>query len=650
MTASMTSQSAFEKRAPQRESGGFPPPPTPVGKRLIVVLGMHRSGTSATTRALKVFGVHLGDELIPAIAGNNDKGFYEDIDLNALDMRMLDAIGSDWHNLTPIGSEDVQNLRNLGFFLEAVDLLRRKTAHHRVFGFKDPRVAKLLPFWTQVFSHCQYDVSYLLVLRNPLAVAKSLERREGFNHEKSYLLWLGHVITSLLLTKDQRRVLVDFDLLFKAPAETLTTIGEGLSLDIDSQAQKEYLSEFLDHELRHNIFSVDDLTVDKACPPLVRDVYTTLLKYASEASQIDAPALHEITSRWAEEFDREKPHLQWIDRLLQQIAALQRSTDAQNAEKINLINIANEQLASARAELSAATLDFEARQRQAERDFFAQSTALKDELIRAARASEMREREFGSQLMEITLRAAQVTRDLADRDAQLMQVDRDLAARNLHVAKLAGQLGAISRTVSWRMTWPMRKLAEWFGSKPVRAEIESSGWQALGELPPRIGHAESEEPDGKRVTDKIQITQTDVMFQSEIPVSAANSLAELLQYQAIEFVICAYRTLLRRDPDAQGRQYYLARMLEGSPKIQILDELSKSEEARNAGAHLPGLARSVRWYRLAQIPVLRILFGLFVDVEVNSVSQSRLRAIEQRLYMDSRILRGHFFGAVPELK
>jgi O-antigen biosynthesis protein len=701
---------------------------TPERKRLIVVLGMHRSGTSATTRALEVFGVHLGDRLIPARAGDNDKGFYEDIDICDLNIRMLKAIGDDWHSLAPIASEDIQNLRNLGFFLSAVDLLRRKTAHHRIFGFKDPRVARLLPFWTQVFLHCQFDVSYLLVLRNPLAVAQSLERRDGFSHEKSYLLWLGHVITSLLLTKDQRRVLVDFDLLLKAPGETLVTIGEGLSLGIDARAQKEFLSGFLDDELQHNIFSVDDFTADQACPPLVRDIYTTLYKYASEALQIDAPSLHQLTSRWAEEFDREKPSLRWIDHLLQKIAILEQSADAQNKETINLIKAAiernqnifintfdadwylksnpdvaaagidpyyhfvtagmaegrlpasspsnlirstflacseelinqaeaREQLASARAELSAATLDFVARQRQTERDFFAQLAttergffaqlaALKDDLIAAARAAEIRERDFA----EAKLHAAQVSRDLADRDTQLMQLDRNLAAQNLRVAELAERLGTISRTASWRITLPIRQLAVWFGSRPISTEIESSGWRAPGESSPRIGHTESGELDGKQVTDQIQIARTYAMLQSETPVSAANSLTELLQYQAIDFVECVYRTLLKRDPDTEGLQYYLARMLDGTAKIQVLKEISESEEARRIGANLPGLAGSIRRYRLAQKPFFRVLFELFANVETNSVRQSRLRAIEQRQYVDGRILRARFLGTASDLK
>ena len=87
--------------------------------RLIVVLGMHRSGTSAVTRGLKVLGVSLGETLYGAMAGVNEKGFWEDIHLNALNVEMLDAIESDWSHVGAIDSSDVEILHKQGYFLRA---------------------------------------------------------------------------------------------------------------------------------------------------------------------------------------------------------------------------------------------------------------------------------------------------------------------------------------------------------------------------------------------------------------------------------------------------------------------------------------------------------------------------------------------------
>src|SRR5580700_153075 len=113
--------------------------------RLIVVLGMHRSGTSVITRGLKVMGVAVVDRLMPPVEGINAKGFWEDIDLCELNNEVLSAPGSDWNDLVSIEPSDVQTLRKKGHFPSAVQLLRQKVGSAPIFGFKDPRVAKLLP-------------------------------------------------------------------------------------------------------------------------------------------------------------------------------------------------------------------------------------------------------------------------------------------------------------------------------------------------------------------------------------------------------------------------------------------------------------------------------------------------------------------------
>ena len=158
---------------------------------------------------------------MPPVGGNNEKGFFEDIDLNKMNIEILQEIGSDWHSLAPIGASDIETLCKKGLFLRAIELIRRKTKHADIFGFKDPRVAKLVPFWQQVFLHCGFDVSYVLAIRNPLSVARSLANRDGFSHEKSFLLWLGHVVTSVVHTEGYKRVLVDYDKFLCAPISTL---------------------------------------------------------------------------------------------------------------------------------------------------------------------------------------------------------------------------------------------------------------------------------------------------------------------------------------------------------------------------------------------------------------------------------------------
>src|SRR5688572_29093711 len=92
-------------------------------KRLIITLGMHRSGTSVVTRGLQVLGVSLGDNLMAPFEGNNDKGFWEDNDINKLNIEMLNTLGSDWHFLTPLQNADVNALIQNGYLSRTIEIL-----------------------------------------------------------------------------------------------------------------------------------------------------------------------------------------------------------------------------------------------------------------------------------------------------------------------------------------------------------------------------------------------------------------------------------------------------------------------------------------------------------------------------------------------
>jgi GT2 family glycosyltransferase len=287
--------------------------------RLIVVLGMHRSGTSVMTRGLQVLGVNLGNTFLPS-QKDNEKGFWEDIDLLSLNMEMLNTLGSDWYHLSPISPLDLEALHNKGYLLRAAELLRQKTSSTSTFGFKDPRVIKLLPFWKEVFSHCQFDVSYVLPVRHPLSVVKSLATRNGIEVEQGYLMWLAYVIASLTGSTGDKRVIVDYDRLIQSPDHELNRIAKSLDLEVSPVELQSYKTEFLDQRLRHTVYELNDLLLDDRCPPLVRENYIALLDIASDKEKVDSLELQNNVVRWSDEFVRLKSPLLLLDRLFTQKA------------------------------------------------------------------------------------------------------------------------------------------------------------------------------------------------------------------------------------------------------------------------------------------------------------------------------------------
>jgi hypothetical protein len=242
---------------------------------LIVVLGMHRSGTSAITRAMETLGAELGLRLFPGAAGINDKGYFEDIDIHSLNVELMSIAGMDWHAMAEINLNTIDRQVLDELQTKAISLLRKKSAG-KTLALKDPRIARLLPFWQPVFACLNVRTRYVIALRNPISVAQSLSKRDGFPHEKSYLLWLAHMVPALLSTRDCERVLLSYDRLMDSPGRELARIAAHLGLELDSERLNVLEEEFLDDGLRHSRFAALDLEVVRSAPRQVKELFSAL--------------------------------------------------------------------------------------------------------------------------------------------------------------------------------------------------------------------------------------------------------------------------------------------------------------------------------------------------------------------------------------
>ena len=117
----------------------------------------------------------------------------------------------------------------------------------------------------------------------------------------------------------------------------------------------------------------------------------------------------------------------------------------------------------------------------------------------------------------------------------------------------------------------------------------------------------------------------------DLPEQPEMTLAKLLDLEGSQFVESAFAALLKRTPDEEGLHHRLGQLLAGTSKIQILDEMSASQEAIPAGANISGLPSALKRYHFSQVPAIGRIFALFADVEGNSVAERRGRAAEQRL-------------------
>ena len=391
-------------------------------QHLIVVLGMHRSGTSAMTRGLGVAGVSLGDVLMPPEPGVNDKGFWEDLDIVRFNETLLMTCGRVWHSLARIGPQEADLLEAQGHVQAGIALLHRKAARHARFGFKDPRTAKLLPFWVRVFEQGAFAVRYVLALRNPASVVRSLARRDGFAAGKSYYLWADHLVTALSHLRGADSIVVDYDQLMEHPEGELTRVATWLGTKPDADDLAAYCHDFLDARLRHARCEPEDVDRDAEAPPLVRDMYRFLVDVvAGRVEAGDAIASGRI-ARWAEELARQQVLLRTIDdgeRVAQQHQGEIRA------------------LRSAAAEREKATEDLARRIAESDRT------------------------------------VANLRQLVARRDKELEDLARRLAEQEGHIARLgesvadsAQGLQEILQSRSWRITKPLRWCGRTFRRLP----------------------------------------------------------------------------------------------------------------------------------------------------------------------------------------
>jgi hypothetical protein len=176
--------------------------------RLLVVLGMHRSGTSAVAQLLGSNGAHLGDpeQLIPANE-YNPRGHFESLDLSEFNEHALSVMSAPWW--APPTIETVQaGAEDLVPGARQVWRRRGSGGQGEVALVKDPRFSLLLPIWRPVFGP---DTLYVVCVRNPIGVARSLLARDKIDLTVGVGLWEAYNIACLHGLTGSRALFVDVD-------------------------------------------------------------------------------------------------------------------------------------------------------------------------------------------------------------------------------------------------------------------------------------------------------------------------------------------------------------------------------------------------------------------------------------------------------
>ncbi|WP_101342246.1 sulfotransferase family protein [Cereibacter azotoformans] len=450
----------------------------------LVVLGMHRSGTSALAGVLGHMGCDLPQDLMP---GNeaNPRGHFESLKVYYLNDAILASAGSAWDDWSPVSPDLYRSPRLAEFRLRAAEVLAQEFGDSSLIVLKDPRICRLLPFWTEALAEAGFRPLYVCTHRAADEVAASLTRREGWPASRGRLLWLRHVLEAEAGTREQPRVFVSYEALLSDWRATVARIAGGLGLQFPRtpEAAAPAILDFLADDLRH--FRSDGQRAGPELPDWIRRPQEILGRWAASGERPEDRA--ELDAIEAE-LDRALPMLRMIagDAAPAQGAPVPSGPSAEEGARRAADRAAQAMLEEELALLRRAQADAEARLRHASAHLEAMTRRLSGEMeatlsaelsararlpeVEAARAALQREvadlreslRHKGYHVAELERHAGQLAERVVVLERQQGELERQLSEATLQIAELEARHAAIMASTSWKVTRPMRSAIQMF--------------------------------------------------------------------------------------------------------------------------------------------------------------------------------------------
>jgi len=228
----------------------------------IFVIGMHRSGTSATAGVLTYMGYPTAKIVLSPNQTDNPKGYFEDLRIVELNDKILTSINSNWHD-TNLDVDRVKRFeKEIGLYRnQLVEIIQENYSQYKEFVIKDPRICHLFPLYKMVMKKLNINCRAVVTYRDPLDVAKSLQKRDNFSIGKGIALWFNYFFAAELNTRNIQRVFLNYDKLLEKLPESIGMMSHYLELEGLTEIfneRKDEINVFLDSKLRHSISKKGD--------------------------------------------------------------------------------------------------------------------------------------------------------------------------------------------------------------------------------------------------------------------------------------------------------------------------------------------------------------------------------------------------------
>ena len=215
----------------------------------LMVVGMHRSGTSAVAEVLYRLGLNLGEGTEYEVEAGNARGLYEWRETVEFNDEWLGRYESAWWAPPRLGANDWRevDLRQLAVSRRQLPYFTGELSNWFV---KDPRISLLLPLWDRLLLARSPAV---VAVRSPRAVAASIRLRSGMHTARSLAMGAEHYRAIYAALGDRPALVVSYEQMLADPSQTIEALAEfltGQGFRVDADVAE--VAGALDPKLRRN--------------------------------------------------------------------------------------------------------------------------------------------------------------------------------------------------------------------------------------------------------------------------------------------------------------------------------------------------------------------------------------------------------------
>lgn len=163
--------------------------------KIILIVGMHRSGTSIFSNLMWQSGFALGKNIDRAPKISNETGHWEHKEITNIQESLLTLLlGAYWNRADEIDlpQDWLSWPETQAAKAQLVDLIKKESTDNKPLLIKDPRTTLLLPLWYEIGTELNASLSIIACLRDPNQIAASLKKRDNVHYEDSIRIWLRH--------------------------------------------------------------------------------------------------------------------------------------------------------------------------------------------------------------------------------------------------------------------------------------------------------------------------------------------------------------------------------------------------------------------------------------------------------------------------